>query len=204
MLKKFPTFEVRLQIPLLKKLTSNDKDEILLGSFFLLALLLLLGTCLSSLWSPPFPSRTPALISLLSRRGAALAHLDSFPCDLVIWIDGSVPFPFGKGGFGVFANCSLCGTEVTLSFSAGPVCLGFSAEACAILQALCWSRHHEQVCHFSFLVLSDSRSVIATLSSPPSLLLPQSLWQELSSLSSCTIRLQWDTRFSQRTTRLMS
>ena len=83
----------------------------------------------------------------------------------------------------------------TLSFSAGPVCLRFSAEACAILHALCWSRHHQQVCHFSFLLLlSDSRSILATLFSFPSFLLPETLWQiweELSSLSSCSIRLQW-------------
>ena len=71
----------------------------------------------------------------------------------------------------------------------------FSAEACAILHAVCWSRQHQQVCHFSsILLLSDSRSVFATLSSPPSFLLSQTLWQiwqELSSLSSCSIRLQW-------------
>ena len=132
----------------------------------------------------------------LTRQGAALAHLDSLPPhDLVLWTDGSVPFPFGKGGPGVLANCSLCGTEATLSFSAGPVCSSFSAEACAILHALCWSRQHQQVCHFSsLLLLSDSRSVLATLSSPPSFLLSQTLWQiwqELSSLSSCSIRLQW-------------
>ena len=131
----------------------------------------------------------------LSRQGAALAHLDSLPLDdLVLWTDDSVPFPFGKGGFGVLANCSLCGTEATLSFSAGPVCSSFSAEACAILHALCWSRQHQQVCHFSsLLLLSDSRSVLATLSSPPSFLLSQTLWQiwqKLSSLS-CSIRLQW-------------
>ena len=44
------------------------------------------------------------------------------------------------------------------------------------------------------LLLSDSRSVFATLSSLPSFLLSQTLWQiwqELSSLSSCSIRLQW-------------
>ena len=44
------------------------------------------------------------------------------------------------------------------------------------------------------LFLSDSRSVLAALSSPPSFLLSQTLWQiwqELSSLSSCSIRLQW-------------
>ena len=86
----------------------------------------------------------------LSRQGAALAYLDSLPPhDLVLWTDDSVPFPFGKGGSGVLANCSLCGTEATLSFLAGPVCSSFSAEACAILHALCWSRQHQQVCHFS-------------------------------------------------------
>ena len=45
----------------------------------------------------------------------------------------------------------------------------------------------------SLFLLSDSRSVFATLSSPLSFLLPQSLWQiwqELSCLS-CAIRLQW-------------
>ena len=44
------------------------------------------------------------------------------------------------------------------------------------------------------LLLSDSRSVLAILSSPPSFLLSQTLWQiwqELSSLSSCFMRLQW-------------
>ena len=83
---------------------------------------------------------------------------------------------------------------IALSFSAGPVCSSFSTEACAILHALCWSLQHQQVCHFSsLLLLSDSRSVLATLSSPPSFLLSQTLWQiwqELSSLS-CSIRLQW-------------
>ena len=45
----------------------------------------------------------------------------------------------------------------------------------------------------SLLLLSDSHSVLATLSSPPSFLLTRTLrqiWQELSSLS-CSIRLQW-------------
>ena len=62
----------------------------------------------------------------------------------------------------------------------------------------------------SLLLLSDSRSVLATLSSPPSFFLSQTLWQiwqELSSLSFCSIRLQWvsgDTRFSWGTTWLMS
>ena len=135
----------------------------------------------STLFSPCSRSDSP-----LSRQGAALTHLDFLPSlhDLVLWTDGSVPFPFGKGGSGVFANCSLCGTEATLSFSAGPVCSSFSAEACAILHALCWSRQHQQVCHFSsFYLLSDSRSVLATLFSPPSFLLSQTLWQIWEELS---------------------
>ena len=44
------------------------------------------------------------------------------------------------------------------------------------------------------LLLSVFRSVLTTLSSPPSFLLSQTLWQiwqELSSLSYCSIRLQW-------------
>ena len=73
-----------------------------------------------------------------SRQGPALAHLDSLLLhDLVLWTDGSVPSPFGKGGYDVLANCFLCGTEAAFSFSAGPVCSSFSAEACAVLHALC-------------------------------------------------------------------
>ena len=101
----------------------------------------------------------------LSRQGAALAHLDFLlPHDLVLWTDGSVPSSLSKGSSGVLANCSLCGTEATLYFSAGPVCSSVSAEACAILHALCRSRQHQQVCHFSFLLLlSDSRFVFSSV-----------------------------------------
>ena len=131
----------------------------------------------------------------ITRQGAALAHHDSLlRHDLVAKTYGSVPFPSGKGGYGVLSNCSLCNTIATLFFSAGPVCLKFSAEACASLHDLCWSWQHHQVCHFfSLLLLSDSRSVLTSLSFPQSFLLPQTLWQiwqELFSLS-CSIRLQW-------------
>ena len=64
-------------------------------------------------------------------------------------LDGSVPFLFGKDGSGILANCFLCGIEATFFFLAGPVCSSFSAKACAILHALCWSLQHQQVCHFS-------------------------------------------------------
>ena len=105
----------------------------------------------------------------LSCEGAALAHLDSLPPHrLVIWTDGSVLFSIVKGGSGVRANCSLYGTEATLSFSAGSGCSSSSTEACTILQALCWPWQHQQDCHFSFPTLA----VLAILSTPPSFLLP--------------------------------
>ena len=157
----------------------------------------------STLFSPCSCSDPP-----LSRQGAALAHLDSLsPHDLALWTDGSVPFPFGKGGSGVLANCSLCGTEATLSFSAGPVCSSFSAEACAILHALCWSRQHHKVCHFSsFLLLSDSRHPV--LSSTFFVIsnsvadLAETVFFSPPVLSGYNGSL--DTRFSRGTTRLMS
>ena len=75
----------------------------------------------SSLSSPCSRSDPP-----LSRQGATLAHLNSLSAhDLMLWPDGSVSLPFGKDGSGVLTNCSLCGTEATLSFSAGPVCSSF-------------------------------------------------------------------------------
>ena len=124
------------------------------------------------------------------------AHLDSLPLyDLVLWTDCFVPFPLGKGDSGVLASCFLCSTEASLSFSAGPVCSSFSAKACTNLHALCRSRQHQQVCHFSsLLLLSDSRFVLATLFTSTSFLLPKTLrqiWQELYSFSNCSIRLQW-------------
>ena len=151
--------------------------------------------------------RNTRLLSFLCCCSLYFSDTECPPYDLVLRTDGSVSFPFGKDGFGMLANCSLCGIEATLFFSAAPVCLNISARACAILHALCWSRQHQQVCHFSsLLLLSDSRSVLATLFSPSSFLLPQSLSEVVFSL------LQFyqatmgprppDTRFFRTTTRL--
>ena len=179
----------------MRPLTRSCFLLLLLGRLFLLALPVLLGICPRSPWSPPFPLLALALISL------SLAHLDSIlPHNLVLWTDGSVPFSFGKGDSGILANCSLCGTEASLSFSAGPVCSSFSAEACAILHALCWSRQHHKVFHFSSLLLSDSRSVLSSYLK----LYGRSGRNCL--LSPVLSDYNWfpDTRFSRGTTRLMS
>ena len=131
----------------------------------------------------------------------ALAHLDSFPLRLVLWTDGSVSFPFGKTGSGVLHNCSLCDTKATLSFSAGPVCSSFSAEACAILQALWWLGSTNKS---ATSLLPDSRSVLTTLSSPPSFLLLQSLAETVFSPVLSGHNESSDTRFSLEMTQLMS
>ena len=179
----------------------------------MLAFPFLLRICLRSRWSPPFPLHAPALIFL---------SLAKVRLSLTL-----TPFPLTISSFGLTAvllyllaraaqaylpttNCSLFDTEATLSFSARTVCSSFSDETCAILHALCWSWQHQQVCYFSsFFLLSDSRSVLATLFSPTSFFLPQTLWQiwqELFSLSSSSIRLQWvpGNSFLPGTTRLIS
>ena len=57
----------------------------------------------------------------LSRQGAALAHLDSLPPhDLVLWTNGSVPFPFDKGGSGVLTIFLLFSYYLTLVLSSPP------------------------------------------------------------------------------------
>ena len=124
--------------------------------------------------------------------------------DLVLWTDGFVPFPFGKGGAGVLANCSLCGTEATLSFSAGPVCSSFSAEACAILHALCSTNK-------SAISLLFSYYLTLVLASPLCPLHHLSFYLKLSGrncLLSPPVLSEYngspDTRSSQGTTRLMS
>ena len=95
-----------------------------------------------------------------SRQDAALAHLESLtPHDLVLWTDGSVSFLFGKGGSGVLANCSPCGTEATLSFLAGPVCSSFSVEFCTLLAGLGSTNKSAIFLLFYYLTL--------VLSSPP-------------------------------------
>ena len=116
----------------------------------------------------------------LSRQGEALAHLDSLPPhDLVLWTDGSVPFPFGKGGFGVLANCSLYGAEATLSFSAGSVCQVFPlkpAPFCTLFAGL-----GSTIKSAISLLLSSCLTLV--LSSPPCPLLHLSSYLKLCSRS---------------------
>ena len=143
----------------------------------------------------------------LSCQGAALAHLDSLPThDLVLWTDRSVPFPFSKGGCGVLANCSLCGTEATLSFSAGPVFRLKPAPFCTLFAGLGSTNK-------SAISLLFSYYLTLVLSSPPCPLLHLSSYLKLCGRSGRNCLLSPvlsgyngspDTHFYQGTTRLMS
>ena len=145
----------------------------LLERLSLLALPHLLGACLPSLSSPLFPLHAPALMRLSLT--LSLYHL-------MIWcFEQTALFFSAKTARCTCQLLTFCGTEATLSFSPDPVCSSFSAEVCFILHALCWSWQHQQVYHFYL-----TRSV----------LLSQSFWQKLSSLSSCFIRLQWVPEYS--------
>ena len=128
-----------------------------------------------------------------SRPGAALAHLDSLPPhDLVFWTDGFVPFPLAKAAPAFLPTALSVALRPLFPFrldqyapvfplKPAPFCTLFAGPGNTIKSAI------------FLLLLSDSRSVLATLSSPPPFLLSQTLWQiwqELSTLS-CSIRLQW-------------
>ena len=146
-----------------------------------------------------------------SRQGPALAHLDSLPPhDLVLWTDGSVPFPFGKGGSGILANCSLCGTEATLSFSEAqfvPVFPLKPAPFCTLFAGL-----GNTIKSAIFLLFFSCLTLVP--SSPPCPLLHLSCYLKLCGRSGRNCLLSPsvlsgyngspDTRFSRGTTQLMS
>ena len=66
------------------------------------------------------------------------------------------------------SNCSLCGTEATLFFSAGQVFPLKPGPFCKLFASFASTNKSAT----SLLLLYDSRSVLATLSFPPSFLLP--------------------------------
>ena len=132
----------------------------------------------------------------LSRQSAALTPL-------MIWYSGQTAlflFLLAKTASAYLPTALSVASRPLFPFRQAQYVQVSLAEACAILHAFCWSWQHQQVCHFSsLLLLSDFCSVLATLFSPPSFLLSQTLWQiwqGLSSLSSCSIRLQWISRHS--------
>ena len=132
-----------------------------------------------------------------ARLQIASSRLSSLPpSDIQVWTDGSVPSLFGPGGAGLYVTCSKCNTFNSLSFSSGPIASSFTAETFALKQGLAWCTSHLMTCKFqSVLFLTDSQSALSILSSAPSYLLPESIWNVWSHASSLsnntTLSFQW-------------
>ena len=130
----------------------------------------------------------------LSRQGVALAHFDSLP--LMIWYSGLTAlflFLLVKAAPAYLPTALSVAPRPLFPFQQSQhveVFLPKPAPFCMLFAGL-GSTNKPAI---SLLLLSDSRSILATLSSPPSFLLPETLWQiwqELFSLSCCSMRLQW-------------
>ena len=141
---------------------------------FLLALPFL-GICLPSPWSPPFPLH------------------DSLP--LMIWRFGQTAlFLLAKAAPAFLKLLSLWhrGHSFFRQAQYAQVFRLKPAPFCTLFAGLGSTNKSAISLFFSYYLTFFS--VLITLSSPPCFLLSQTLWQiwqELSSLSSCSIRLQW-------------
>ena len=113
---------------------------------------------MKSTLSSPCSCRDPSL----SRQGVALAYRDSLPpYDLVLWTDGSVPFPFSKGGSGAPANCSLA-LRLLFPFQLAQYAQVFPlkpAPFCTLFAGLVSTNKSTT----SLLLLSESRSVLFSI-----------------------------------------
>ena len=125
----------------------------------MLSLSFLIGTCLISQLSPLFSLYAPALILLFLTK--VWLSLTLTLSHLTIGYSGQTQLrSLSFWQERLWRTCQLLsGTDTTLSFSAGSICSSFSDEACAILQVICWSRQHQQVCHFSSM-LCESCSLL--------------------------------------------
>ena len=148
----------------------------------------------TSLFPPSFPTAQAAV-----QPDSSLLQADYPPSplsDIQVWTDGSVSSLFGPGGAGVYVTCCQCNTSNSLSFSPGPISSSFTAETFALKQGLDWCTSQLMTCKFqSVLFLTDSQSALSILSSAPSYLLPESLWNVWSLTSSLsnntTLSFQW-------------
>ena len=128
----------------------------------------------------------------LSRQGAALAHLDS----LMIWYSGLTALlllVLARAALAYLPTAFSVALRPLFSFRQAQYVQVFPLKPAPFCTLFAGLDSTNKSATF-LLFLSDSRSILTTLSSPPSFLLSQTLWQiwqELSSLSSCSIRLQW-------------
>ena len=178
----------------MRPLTRSCFLLLVLGRLLLLALPVLLGICPRSRWTPPFPLHALALIPFTLAKVRLSPTLTLSP--LMIWC-------FGQTALFLFllAKAAPAFLPSALSVALRPLFPFWQAQYAQVFPlkpapfcTLFAGLGNTNKFAISLLLLSDSRSVLATLSSPPCFLLSQTLWQiwqKLSSLFFCSIRLQW-------------
>ena len=186
----------------MRSLTRSCFLLLVLGRLLLLALPFLIGICLPSRWSPPFPLHALALILPLAKvRLSPTLTLSS----LMIWC-----FELTALFFFLLARAAPAFLPTALSVALRPLFPFRQAQYAQVFPLkpapFCTLFADLGSTNKSAISLLFSYYLTLVLSSPPSFRLSQTLWQiwqELSSLSFCSIRLQWvpDNRFSRGTTR---
>ena len=177
----------------MRNITGSCFLLLLLCRLSLLALLLLLGTSHLSLRSPLFLLHAHAQILFSLANVRLLLILTLF--HLTIWCSEQMAlllFILAKTALAYFPTALSVALRSLFPFQQAQyvhVVPLKPAPFCKLFANLSTTKSAT-----SFLLVSDSHPVLATLSSPPSFLLLQSLrqiWQELGLCSSSSIRLQW-------------
>ena len=125
---------------------------------------------LLSRWSPLFPLHAAALIPLSLAKIRLSPILTLSP--LIIWYSGETALLLF-----LLARAAPAFLPTALCVALRPLFTFWQAQYVQVFPpkpapfcTLCWSRQHQQVCHFSYYLT-------LVLSSPPSFLLSQTLWQ---------------------------
>ena len=175
----------------MRPLTRSCFLLLVLGRLLLLALPFLFGICPRLRWSPPFPLHALALIPLFLAKVRLSPILTLSP--LMIWYSGQTAlflFLLARADPAYLPTAFSVALRPLFPFRQAqyvpvfplkpvPFCTLFAGLGNTIKSAIS-------------LLFSSCLTLV--LSSPPSFLLSQTLWQiwqELSSLSSCFIRLEW-------------
>ena len=171
----------------MRPLTRSCFLLLVLGRLLLLALPVLLGIFLHSRWSPPFPLRALALIPL------TLAKVRLSPIltlsHLMIWYSGQTAlflFLLARAALAFLPTALCVALRPLFPFQQAQYVQVFPlkpAPFCTLFAGLGSTNK-------SGISLLFSYYLTLVLSSPPSQTLWQ-IWQKLSFLFSCSIRLQW-------------
>ena len=156
---------------LLHPLTRSCFLLLLLGRLFLLALPFLLGICLCSLWSPPLPLYALALILLYLAKVRLSPTLTLSP--LMIWYSGQMAvflFLLARAAPAYLPTALSVELRPLFPFQPDQFVQAFPLKPAPFCTLFAGLGSTNKSATFLFY-LSDSRSVLATLSSPPSFLL---------------------------------